>query len=82
MSKFSDFLDNYMEEHDISSADLARDMGSDRTTIHRYRKGKRVPADENVVSNMADVLRMSAGEKKILLEKYDCLVFGEALYVK
>ena len=77
MSAFSEYLDNHMEEHSISSAELAKDTGIDRTTIHRYRKGKRIPADEETVVMIADSLRMRAQEKSELMEKYDRVVLGE-----
>ena len=77
MSAFSEYLDNHMEEHSISSAELAKDTGIDRTTIHRYRKGKRIPADEETVITIADSLRMRAQEKSELMEKYDRVVLGE-----
>lgn len=77
MSVFSEYLDNYMDEYSISSSELAKNMDIDRTTIHRYRKGKRIPADEETVILIAESLRMRTHEKALLMEKYDRVVMGD-----
>ncbi len=79
MSDFSEYLDNYMNENSISSSDLAIDLDIDRSLIHRYRKGGRVPSDEETVLDIADALRMNTIEKKMLLEKYDLINLGESV---
>lgn len=79
MSGFSEYLDEYMEEHSISSSELSKDINIDRTTIHRYRKGKRIPVDEETVNLIADSLRMRVHERNTLMERYDREVLGESI---
>ncbi len=87
MSEFSEYLDEFMNEKNMNSAELARVMDVERTVIYRYRKGSRVPTEEKTVCRMAAALRMSVPEKEKLLLKYDKLVLGDVtvnsyLYVK
>lgn len=87
MSGFSDYLDFYMDENSVTSAELSKETSIDRTTVFRYRKGTRVPTDEQTVARLADGLRMSVPEKEKLFEEYDRLTIGELtvnsfLYIK
>lgn len=77
MSEFSEYLDGYMEEKLMNSAELSRETDIERTLIYRYRKGSRVPSDEGIVMRMADALRMNVSEKNVLMEKYDRITMGE-----
>ncbi|MBE5938365.1 MAG: hypothetical protein E7265_10100 [Lachnospiraceae bacterium] len=79
MSEFSEYIDNYMNENSISSSSLAIDLDMDRALIHRYRKGTRVPSDEQTVCDIAGALRMNTLEKRILFEKYDLVSMGESV---
>jgi len=79
MSDFSEYLDNYMNENSITSSNLSVDIEVDRTLIHRYRKGTRVPSDEKKVLDIAEALKMNTSEKKMLLEKFDLVNLGEAV---
>lgn len=77
MLNFSEQLNEYMKNYSISTVDLAKETGFDRTAIYRYVKGTRIPSDIEVVKKIADALQMPAREKKELIEAYDKLVWGE-----
>lgn len=76
MSEFSEYLDNYMDDHSISSIELSKVTGIDRTAIHRYRRGKRIPADEATVKLIADSLRMTVQERNVFMDRYDYEIMG------
>lgn len=77
MSEFSEYLDSYMNEIAISSAELSEELGIERTTVYRYRKGSRIPVNDKMVVQMADALQMSVPERAEFIEKYDYLNIGE-----
>lgn len=79
MSEFSEYLDRYMNEIKISSAELSEELGVERTAVYRYRKGSRVPVNEEMVVQMAQVLQMSVPERDEFIEKYDYLNIGETV---
>lgn len=79
MSEFSEYLNNYMDEIELSSAELSEELGIERTTVYRYRKGSRVPVNEEMVAQIADVLQMNVSEKSELIQKYDYLSIGETV---
>lgn len=77
MSDFSEYLNSYMEENSINSAQLSRETDIERTVIYKWRKGNRVPANEEIVMHIADALRMTVVEKQTLIDKYERLSMGE-----
>lgn len=66
MSAFSEHLENYMKEHGITTAELARELEMDRATVFRYVKGKREPRSREAVGRMADALHMTLSDRKLL----------------
>lgn len=79
MSKFSKHLEYYMNEHEITVADLVEETGMDRVTIYRYVKGTRNPTDVLIVETLLDALRVRIAEKKEFLEEYDRLIMGDQI---
>lgn len=77
MSDFSEYLDNYMKEHSITSSELSRETHIERTVIYKWRNGRQHPRDENNVVCIADALRMSVVEKQNLIDMYDRISLGE-----
>lgn len=77
MAEFAKYLDDYMKEHQITSADLARETDIDRTVIYRYMKGTRIPSEYETVMKLAEALRMTVKEKQKLLEEYDRINMGD-----
>ncbi len=77
MLNFSEQLNNYMKTHAISTVDLAKETGMDRTAIYRYSRGTRIPSNVAAVKKIADALQMSIKERQELLDAYDKLVWGE-----
>lgn len=77
MLNFSEQLNEYMKVHAISTVDLAKETGIDRTAIYRYCKGTRMPSNITAVKKIADALQMSIKERKELLDAYDKLAWGE-----
>lgn len=77
MSGFSDKLEQCMKECGINAAELAQELGVDRTTIFRYMKGKREPKDAKIVKGIADALHMTLQDRKQFMEEYDNLILGE-----
>lgn len=77
MSGFSGYLESYMKEHQITAAELAGELGVDRTTVFRWMKGKREPKSVELVMRIAQDLHMPAAARKALLEEYDKLLLGE-----
>lgn len=78
MSDFSEILCGYMKRHFVSTVDLSKETGIDRTALYRYSRGTRIPSSLDVVEKIADALQMSGNERKILLEEYDKLIYGES----
>ena len=76
---FSEYLNNYLIENNLSSAQAAKKIGIDRTIFYRYTTGKRTPQSEEQVEEIANRLYMSAEEKKELIEKYDRAVLGDEI---
>lgn len=79
MTEFSNYLENFMKEKDISMATLARETNVDRAAMYRYVKGTRIPSEIGIVKKIADVLQMSVRERGKLLEEYDKLILGEEM---
>lgn len=77
MSDFTVFLQQYMEENEITPAELARELNMERSTVFRYIKGTRIPSDEKIVWQIAEALRMAMPDKKALVEAYDRISLGE-----
>lgn len=77
MSKFSKHLENYMNDREITVAELAAETGMDRVTLYRYIKGTRTPSDVATVEKILDALRIRVAEKQEFLEEYDRLILGE-----
>ena len=76
---FSEYLNNYLIENNLSSAQAAKKIGIDRTIFYRYTTGKRTPQSEEQVEEIANRLYMSAKEKEELIEKYDRAVLGDEI---
>ncbi len=77
MLSFSEQLNEYMKAHAVSTVDLAKETGIDRTAIYRYIKGTRIPSNATSVRKIADALQMSIREREELLEAYEKLAWGE-----
>lgn len=77
MSGFSKYLKRYLEEREITAAELAQEMQMDRSTVFRYTTGTRAPSDIDIVRKMANALQMQNSDKIRLLEEYDRATLGE-----
>lgn len=77
MSGFSKYLKSYLEEREITAAELAQEMQMDRSTVFRYTTGTRAPSDIDIVRKMANALQMQNSDKIRLLEEYDRATLGE-----
>ncbi len=77
MSGFSKYLKRYLEEREITAAELAQEMQMDRSTVFRYTTGTRAPSDIDIVRKIANALQMQNSDKIRLLEEYDRATLGE-----
>ncbi len=77
MSAFSEYLKQYLEEKEITAAELAQEMKMDRSTVFRYTTGTRAPSDIDIVRKIANALQMQNSDKIRLLGEYDRATLGE-----
>ena len=76
---FSRHLKQYLQEHEITVAELAAEVGMDRVTIFRYVKGERKPEDTGIVEKILNALRMRSAEREQFLEEYDRAKMGDEM---
>ncbi len=77
--EFSEILRSYLNEHNITMADLSRNTGIERFALSRYVNGKRVPSKPETVEAIADALQMTYAEKNAFLEAFDKAFYGDSV---
>ncbi len=79
MSAFSNLLEEYMRQNDIHISKLSQLSEIDRTVVYRYVKGTRVPSSIGTVNLFSDVLCLTNKERDLLIEAWECEVWGKEL---
>ncbi len=82
MSRFSSILSSFTRERKINISALSAETGIERTLLHKYISGARVPSDLDTVRSLSDSLMLSPDEKKLLCENYKITVIGEENYLR
>lgn len=77
MSKFSEYLEEYLKKKEITIASLASRLNMDRSIMYRYVKGTRIPIEDTIVKDIANALFMTLSEKGKLLELYERQIYGD-----
>ena len=82
MSRFSNILSSYTKERKINISALSAETGIERTLLHKYISGARIPSDLDTVCSLSDRLMLSPDEKKLLCENYKITFIGEENYLR
>jgi len=70
MSDFSELLRDIIDKHNVKIYTLASQSGIDRTLIHKFLNGQRLPISESVVSKLSASLLLSREDNIKLLQSY------------
>lgn len=82
MSKFSERLRDIIEKNNVKIYTLASQSGVDRTLIHKYLNGQRLPTTESVVRKLSASLLLSPEDNEQLLQSYEISKMGECAYAQ
>lgn len=77
MSEFSEHLTRIKVKNDIVISHLSDAVSVDRTTLHNYLSGKRLPPNEDFINKLAVELRLSINETDKLREEYNAARNGD-----
>lgn len=80
MSVFSECLEIIRERRTLSNAQIAKLCGVEKTVVHRWFAGQRLPESWERVEEIAEDLQLSLDEKCQLREAYERTVVGEEQY--
>ncbi len=80
MSNFSELLRDIIDKHDVKIYTLASQSGIDRTLIHKFLNGQRLPTSESVVSKLSASLLLSREDNIKLLQSYKISKMGGTVY--
>lgn len=80
MTGFSDILSEYVKERKTNISALSATTGIDRTLLHKYISGKRIPSDIHIVTLISDGLMLSPDEMDNLCESFKITSLGEKIY--
>lgn len=81
LNSFSEYIQKYIKEHELSYTTAAEMCGIDRTTISRYAKGERKMPSEEMLLKIEEGLQMSTEERKCLEEAYKRTRLSEKYHV-
>ena len=76
MSYFSDQLSRFFSERQISYSRCAADLSIDRSSLYQILHGKRLPANNQIISSLCQYLHLNAAEESALLEAYQITLQG------
>ncbi len=79
MSKFSEYLKSLIEASDESISSIARNIGAERTSIHKAMKGERILPSKTAHA-LAVHLQLSLEESQEFFRLYDMQLQGEDLW--
>lgn len=79
MSKFSVYLKSLIDESGEPISTIAREIGAERTSIHRALKDERI-LPYKVIRSLADYLQLSLEERQEFFRFYDMLLQGEDVW--
>ena len=79
MSLFGEYLKELIDANSINIYALAKSAGLERTAIHKFMTGGRLPSDD-YAKKLADALPLSPEEHRRLLESYDISKIGVFKY--
>ncbi|HEX2986519.1 MAG TPA: helix-turn-helix transcriptional regulator [Caproiciproducens sp.] len=82
MPTFSEELQKLIRERDTKIYVLAASSGIDRTLIHKFIKGERLPSGRNVVEKLSSVLLLTPEETKKLTESFYFSKMGAQVYAR
>lgn len=80
MIRFGEKLKGYMNETKSSVSRIAEEAGLDRTVLHKYMAGSRLPKTCEEVESIAKALRLSLKDQEKLMEYYNKEIYGEQSY--
>ncbi len=80
MSLFSEMLKEYVKKSRISVSKLAAEAEIDRTLLHKYLSGSRLPASRGQVARMGRAMMLLPMQQDLLLEHYAKSAYGEKKY--
>lgn len=76
MSYFSDQLSGFFSERQISYSRCAADLLIDRSSLYQILHGKRLPANNQIITSLCQYLHLDATEESILQEAYQITLQG------
>lgn len=80
MSIFSQKLKYYIEQKKLTTYNLAKRSGIERSNMYKIVQGTRNPSSEEMVENIAESLGLSPYDRKELLNAYQISRVGENIY--
>ncbi|MBW7572413.1 helix-turn-helix domain-containing protein [Caproiciproducens faecalis] len=80
MSEFSEQLREIIDQNNVKIYTLASQSGIDRTLIHKFLNGQRMPTSESVVRKIAASLLLTPEDYKQLLQAYKITKMGKSVY--
>ncbi|MDO5560980.1 MAG: hypothetical protein Q4F95_15465 [Oscillospiraceae bacterium] len=80
MSEFSQQLSYYIKKCSVNISKLSADTGLDRTLLHKYISGKRIPGDIGIIFSICSGLHISAEDTRKLTDSYNLSYFGREIY--
>ena len=82
MSGFSERLSRWMEERDVTAADISRFCKTEPAQMYRYVKGKELPPLEDMVEQMGICMQLSPKEVQELKAEYAIERIGRVTYYR
>lgn len=76
MNSFSDLLNQFIHQKDISVYPMTQYCGIDRILMYKYLNGKEQPLDKSVIDRMADFMRLCPSEYDELLDAWQIEKIG------
>ena len=76
INSFSDLLNQFVHQKDISVYPMSQYCGIDRTLMYKYLNGKDHPADRTIIDRLADFMRLSPAEYEELLTAWQIEKIG------
>ncbi len=80
MSQFSDLLSQFFSSRHLSASRCASDLSIDRSSLYQILRGKRFPADSELLPSLIRYLHLTPEEESLLREAFQITSMGYDRY--